>query len=276
MVLSEQDANFFYRLMGALQAFVNRKLNLIPDFSTADEYQKIEPERKLKVRDALYKNIELIDEFIQENPQRFTDEELGIIRKWHKFIGGEFFIEHYLSKHAIFIKEKAVYAVLGLYDSFDRLIGNEELPVYVKTVLLPFKGQIVFDGLMERHPFVFGGGIRSDLRETYLIAKQNNRVIESLEPGMLEGELKKLGKPAKDWSAKVDALLMDAQVLRGGAGVSPIQGAVFSLVKASLELAQTAVRNSEDIGQLWSGTHKIDRALRKVITVLDRTIISIS
>ncbi|MCJ7596082.1 MAG: hypothetical protein MUO52_15055 [Desulfobacterales bacterium] len=274
MVLSNNDAELFYRLMWPLQFFVNRRLKLIPNSSTIDGYQKLKLEQKLKIRDALYENIGLIDQFVKENPEGFNEEGLGIIRRWKKFVAGEFFMERYLAKHAIFIRNQTVYAVLGLVDPFESLVGRQQLPARVKTVLLPFKGKIIYDGLMQVHPILFGGGISSELKEIYLTAKQNRSIIESIEPETQQTGEKKGRKPDKDWSAKVDALRLDAQKLSASGGTPPIQGAAFNVVKACLEMAHESVHNPDDLEQLWEHARKVERALRKVYTTLKRTMAS--
>jgi hypothetical protein len=151
------------------------------------------------------------------------------------------------------------------------VIGRERLPVYVKTVLLPFKGRIIADGLLEPHPILFGGGITAELRETYLIAKQNNGIVESLEPDAKPGGTQRPQPRAQEWRATVDALRVAAQGLRIGAGTPAIQGAVFTLVKTSLELAQVSVHAADDLEQLWEQARKTERALRRVYATLNRT-----
>lgn len=271
MVLSEDDAKLFYRLMWPLQFFVNQKLQLIPECSTLEAYQSLKAEQKLKVRDALYENIQLVDEFVAENPAGFAAEELQIVQSWRKFVAGEFFIERYLAKHAILVKEQTVYAVLGLFDPLEFNAPRELLPVYVKTVLLPFKGRIIYDGLLQPHQIYFGGGIRSDLKEVYLTAKQNQRIIENLEANPQEAvRNNKPRKSTKDWSTKIDSLRLEARELSAGASAPAIQGAVFSLVKASLEMAHVSVQSPDDLEQLREQARKAERALRKVLTILHR------
>jgi len=267
MILSENDAKLFYRLMWPLQFFVNQRLELILNCPTLEAYQNLKAEQKLKVRDALYENIKLVDEFVKENPVGFNDEELQIIQSWRKFVAGEFFIERYLAKHAIFIKGQTVYAVLGLFDPLEISIARERLPANVKTVLLPFRGQIIYDGLFQLHQIFFGSGLTSELKEKYLTAKQNNRIVETLEA---DAEHNRPRNPTKNWSAKVDALRADAQELSADAGAPAIQMPVFSLVKASLEMAHVSVHDPDDIEQLWEHARKTERALKKVFTTLNR------
>jgi hypothetical protein len=274
MVLSKDDAKLFYRLMWPLQFFVNQRLQLIPDCSTLEAYQRLTAEQKLKVRDALYKNIQLVDEFVAENPAGFDAEELQIVKSWKRFVAGEFFIERYLAKYAILIKDQTVYAVLGLFDPLEFSAPRELLPVYVKTVLLPFKGRIIYDGLLQPHQIYFGSGIRSDLKETYLTAKQNQRIVESLEADLQETARNKPRKSPKDWGTKIDSLRLEAQELSAGAGAPVIQGPVFSLVKASLEMAHVSVQSPDDLEQLWEQARKTERALRKVLATLNRASVS--
>lgn len=270
MNLSYDEAGLYYKLMWPLQFYTGRKLKILSNCPTVDAYQKLDAEHKLPVRDALFENIDFIDAFVKENPDHLNTEELAIIQSWRHFVRGDFYIERYLAKHAVFIKDETVYAVLGLLDSLDYIIPKQRLPIRVKTVLLPFKGQIIYDGLLQFYSIYFGGGIKSNLREIYLTAKQNGRIVDSLDPGVRRSEKEKTQKTAKDWSATVDKLAQEAQVLSAGSGTSVVQGAVFSLVKASLVMAQASVYDPEDIDQLREQAHKVERALKKIHATLNR------
>ena len=112
MKLSDQDSDLFFELMFPLQVFVNQRLGIIPDINTLEEYLPCTIEQKLPVRDALYADSSLIDEFIQENPYQFSSDHLAIIAKWKQLVAGEFFIERLLKKYAIFIgSDEKVYGV---------------------------------------------------------------------------------------------------------------------------------------------------------------------
>ena len=86
MKLSTQDADQFFELMWSLQEYVNLKLEILPDIDTMEEYKKLPRSQKLAVRDALYDNIELVDEYLKENPQDLSEEELEIVGGWKKKI----------------------------------------------------------------------------------------------------------------------------------------------------------------------------------------------
>jgi hypothetical protein len=69
--------------------------------------------------------------------------------------------------------------VLALSQPFKDLIGPY-LPVLTQTVLLPFKGVIVYDGLMSSYNISFGPGIRRSLNESFKDAKARHGIITSL------------------------------------------------------------------------------------------------
>jgi hypothetical protein len=70
--------------------------------------------------------------------------------------------------------------VLGLIDGLEEVVPAYDLPRMVDAVLLPFKGWIIYDGLLQGYNISFGGGIRSDLNHTYMTAKQKDRIITTM------------------------------------------------------------------------------------------------
>lgn len=158
MKLNIQDAEIFFRLTVSLQLYVNLKLGILPQITAVKEYQTLTSRERIPIRDALYDNIELIDSFLQENPHQFPKEELEIIQSWKRFIRGEFFIERFLKKYTVFIGNENVYGVLALYEPFEEVLPYVRLPYYTKAVLLPFKGKIIYDGILQAYNVSFGGG----------------------------------------------------------------------------------------------------------------------
>jgi hypothetical protein len=71
------------------------------------------------------------------------------------------------------------YGVLALSQPFEDLIGPY-LPVLTQTVLLPFNGVIVYDGLMSRYNIFFGPGIRRNLNQDFKEAKARHGIVTAL------------------------------------------------------------------------------------------------
>ena len=154
-------------------------------------------------------------------------------------------------------------------DAFENLFPANYLPRYVKTVLLPFQGRIVYDGLMQVYKVSFGGGIKRSLSEAYMQAKQNNKIITTLEKG--KSKRKPLAvKPKNIWINEIEQIKSLSIKLKGGEGQPAINSPVFSLVKASIALADKALLDASDIDGLMKELQKVERAVRKVENTLER------
>ncbi|MEA2074727.1 MAG: hypothetical protein U9O85_03205 [Euryarchaeota archaeon] len=182
MKLSEEDTKLFYKLLPALLVYTNQQKGVVRGVTTVDEFMDSPSEEIIKVREALFSQPELIHAFVKENPFNFSQEELEIVRGWKNFLKAEFYLFRYLKKYAIFLDNCSppkAYGVLALVSDFQDIV-SQELPVYLKAVLLPFKGQIIYDGILIPSPVSFGPGIRQDLKERYQEAKARFDIITSL------------------------------------------------------------------------------------------------
>ena len=183
MLLEPQDVELFFRLHRTLMFFVNQRLKVIPNkLATLEEFAVLSPEVRLKVRDALNANLDLIESFVDENPAHLSDDELDIVRSWRHLVAGRFYVFRELAKYTVFLSTTSpaiAYGVLALTQPFEDLIGPH-LPVLTQTVLLPFKGVIVYDGLMSSYNISFGPGIRRNLNEDFKAAKVRHGIVTSL------------------------------------------------------------------------------------------------
>jgi hypothetical protein len=271
MKLSTQDVALFFRLTWLLQFYVNQRLGILSRVTTVEKYSRLPAEDKQKVRAALYEHPELIDEFVASNPGGLSPDQLEIVQGWKRFVAGSFFIDRFLKKGAIFIAEHKppnVYLVLALGDDFEEVLPPYPPPFYVRTVLLPFRGQVIYDGLLESYQIVFGSGIRSSLREDYLRAKQRGEIITHLEAGAPAAARPETARPAPELVAAVDEIVAAADKLK--AANLPIAGAALTLLKASAHLAQATVQDPDDLAALWEQEEKAQRALARLERALDR------
>lgn len=91
MLLSPSDLQLCFKLHRTLMFFVNQRLRAIPDEpSTPEEFSSLSPQVRLKVRDEFLKHTDLIDAFVAENPARFSEEKLDIVRSWRHLVPGRF------------------------------------------------------------------------------------------------------------------------------------------------------------------------------------------
>ncbi|HKZ82413.1 MAG TPA: hypothetical protein VJ793_02010 [Anaerolineae bacterium] len=184
MQLPVHQVDRFYSIWRPLLFFANEQRNIVPSLLGADETTPLPVQEVVKIRDAIWADDSLREAFIAQNPARLPPDDLALADSWKYRRQGTFFVFRHLKKHSIFIDDKdppGVFEVVGLYSPIAEVVGPY-LPVLVKTVLLPFEDQIIYDSLMAPYPITFGGGIRGNLKHTYEDAKERGDIITSLLP----------------------------------------------------------------------------------------------
>ena len=179
--LSEDDVKLFYKLMHTLLYYANKKFNIIKNVSTKEDFFKRDIEETVPLRDKIYKNPQVFDNFANDNLENFNKDELDIILSWKKFKQGEFFLAKYTKEFSVFYdeKEKKAYGVLGISDSFEEMFSSHA-PVLMRIVLLPFKEKITYEGIFLPYNIHFGGGIRKSMKMEVDEAIQKYGIICSL------------------------------------------------------------------------------------------------
>ena len=183
MLLPQHELELFFKLHRTLMFFVNQRLAVIPNpVASPEEFAALSPGVRLKVRDGLNANPNLIESFVDVNPAHLTDGELDIVRSWRHLVHGKFYVVRELKKYTVFLttdKQPVAFGVLALSQPFEDLIGPY-LPVLTQTVLLPFKNRIVYDGLMSSYNISFGPGIRRKFDQDIKDAKDRHGIVTSL------------------------------------------------------------------------------------------------
>lgn len=181
MTLSHDDAKLYFKLQPSLLIYTNSRLKIAPEIDTTSALMSSDIKIIRKIRDRVYEVPKLIDDFITENPFDFDAEELAIIKSWKNFIKGTFILFKHYKKYSVFLEsgeDGKAYGVLGLTDPISHVVPQE--PAYVEAVLLPFKNQIVYDGLIAPYSISFGSNMRFDFKDSFDRAKANYGIIESL------------------------------------------------------------------------------------------------
>jgi hypothetical protein len=183
MMLDADDCKRFFKLQKALMLFVNQRLKIVkPPAKSEKMIVALPPDDRLKARDALVEHLDLINAFAEENPYKLDSEELDIVRSWKDLVAGEFYVLRFLKKYTVFLTAKeptVAYGVVALSEPFEDVI-EQELPFLCKTVLLPFQGRIVYDGVLSGYNLIIGSNIRRELNDTYNDAKVRHGIVTSL------------------------------------------------------------------------------------------------
>ena len=172
MILPKEEAKLFFKLY-------------IPLLGYANQYDGQNKKRPLiEAREILYDNPRIIKDFMNSNPEGLDKKEIKIINNWQKFVGGDFILIRSLRKYDVFLslgksKVKA-YGVLGISDSPIDLAMYGVGTCFEKVTLLPWKNDIIWDGLMYQRPIIIGKNYMRSFAEEYKEIKQRGEITETL------------------------------------------------------------------------------------------------
>ncbi len=183
MLISPEETELFFALYPSVIGFAAGRSGGIEGIRDAGTFKSAPNKAKAQARNHLLNNIQLIKDYMEENPDGFRERELGYMSDWSLFMQGDFFAVQDLKKYTVFLPaddSTKAYGVLSLTDEIADILPPT-LPLLIKAVLLPWKGQIIWDGLFTICNISFGSGIRGSIRESYRQAKAAG-IITSLDP----------------------------------------------------------------------------------------------
>jgi len=181
MTLSQKDYYEYLNTHLNLLYFVGYYTGILDENMEFGEFLKTNFQTKGVCRDAFLKEKEeLLEEYIG-NGTEITEEQLLILQGFRKNITGRFVLLKCLSKRAIFksIEDGKFYAVKALSNSFDELVPD--YPAVFELNILPFKGEIIYDGFIKGGNVQIGTNMKKYLHKEYMQAKRNKEIIASLD-----------------------------------------------------------------------------------------------
>lgn len=181
--LNADECKLFYETWYGIMGFVNERMGVIKAKIKPEYPNTVDDMRVHKVREVLWKKPELIDEYISET--ELPQEKIDILKLWrskHKI--GMLIILEYRPEYAVALTsneqgEDRLYGIKGISNSVAHTL-RRDLPAQIETVLLPFKGKIIYDSFISSMSIGFGEGAKAAFNEMYDKAMRFN-IITSLE-----------------------------------------------------------------------------------------------
>jgi len=188
-MVTQQDAVLFHRLYQPLLVYAAQRTSVASGVRTTKDLPSLGKDKLIAIRDQCYGRQDLIEQFCQANPFGFTPEDLESVRMWKHHVKGTFFAVKVTKEGALFLDERKdgkAYLVQPLLSTFEELLPARP-PVRMDAVLLPFKGRIVYDGLLGTYPIYFGGGMSRSIRAACDNAIVRHGLVRSLPYVAAEG-----------------------------------------------------------------------------------------
>ncbi|MDI7269009.1 MAG: hypothetical protein QME96_13555 [Myxococcota bacterium] len=184
--LTAAETERFYRLWFQLLSYANEQLHVVGALPAEPEPGSVDPDTVDTVRDVLWKNDEVLERFVAENPASLSPADISAVAAWRLRVSGDFVVIRHLKRHSLFLHghpghPDRVYGVVGLTTPLAEMLPSPALPRFVRAVLLPFEGRIIYDSQFGAMPVTFGPGARRSMREATRRATAREGVITTLD-----------------------------------------------------------------------------------------------
>lgn len=179
--LSEAERREFFQIWMSLIEFINDRKQIIPDFDVM--WSNNLQEEVYEIRTALWEEPELIDEYIRS--AELPDEHVKVLKLWKtNHINKNFFLVRYEPEYAVALSTNdqgnyVLYGIKGISEPLATVL-LQKLPIVVHMVLLPFKGKIIFDGLLNPLQATIDKGYKDIMQKQYDKAIEQG-IITTLE-----------------------------------------------------------------------------------------------
>ena len=201
MQLSQTEKELFFKLWYEVIWIINEKHKIVPQLKKPVFGDSIIQEEIVAVRDKIWENPKWIDEFLVDQcSDGLTTHEREVITSWREnFVKERFIIIRHLKKYSVFMtvsEPVRLYGVWGISDPI-RVNVDDITPFMLDTVLLPFCGKIIYDGLVYYSNISFGKNMRDSFNKAYMEAKTTTGIIENMfVPPIPAAPKEKKPKPA--------------------------------------------------------------------------------
>ncbi|MDR1677755.1 MAG: SEC-C domain-containing protein [Deltaproteobacteria bacterium] len=173
--LSPSDCKLFYETWYGLLSFINDKMKIIRKKIYPVYPNQVTDEEMIPIRFQLWDRPRLMDEYLAV--AKIPPEKIKLIKSWRShFKHEQYILLEYLPDCAVMVYgqkgQLTKYAVKGLSRPISDTI-QQELPLLVDAVLLPFKNTIIYDGFFAILPVSYDdGNLYKKVKRLHLELKQ--------------------------------------------------------------------------------------------------------
>lgn len=163
--------------------YTNKSCRVAPKLESIKTPASVNPVDLLPVREALWKNTEIIDQFILMNSCSLNQQDLAVISSWKRKIKGKFILLKHLKNYSVFMnmeEDGRIFAVTGISDAISNMFDSSKLPMILEAVLIPFEEKIIYDGLFMPYPIRIGKNMRKNFNEQYNEIKKKYGITTSI------------------------------------------------------------------------------------------------
>ncbi len=214
MQLAPEEASEFLRLHGGAILYAALRAGDVPAGTTMAQFYALKMEDKLRSRNRLYEDPQLLRDYLREMKPPPDAEVSRTVEGFANFVRDRFYIVKLYKKYAVFMADDALYGVLGITQPVSDLVHPSALPALVEAVLLPYRGKYVFDGFLLATNVLFGRNMSHSIDEQFKTLKARGGIIESAKDerpaddgfAAAEGELRHILNSRRRWEEQYERI----------------------------------------------------------------------
>ncbi len=160
--LCKKAADHYYKLYFAVLDYINQKYKIRPEMKKIYKQEELDVDELDAIDQYLWEHKEIIDDFIKENPNHFTPEELEEVKEFKNAVTSKnFFVVGFDREYTKILSDDGkLYMVKGIRANLDEIMNPRNLPMNISTTLLMFKGHIIFKSYYHSFDLSVGNDIK--------------------------------------------------------------------------------------------------------------------
>ncbi len=134
----------------------------------------------INIRDFLLINFDrIVDDFIDSS--RVSRENIDILKEWKNFrLYSDNFLIYESTQVGVVIYDAKSDKLYHLYNLYDRVYDLSKQDTMLSMLLLPYKGRIVFDGIIGQMGIDFGQNSRDMFLKNYIVLREKDEINTTL------------------------------------------------------------------------------------------------
>ena len=167
--LSKNAADLYYKLYFALLDYTNKKYAINKNIGKIYKQEGLNVNDLFPIDEYLWEHKEIIDDFIEQNPNKFNKEELEIIDGFKTAVRSDRFVVVGFEREytQVLSEDGKLYMVKGIRTDLDKVMNPRDLPKIIRTTLLMFEGNIIFNSFLAPMDIVFGNDMKNAILKDY-------------------------------------------------------------------------------------------------------------
>ena len=181
MLLSKDESKYFFSNYFPLLFYAAVYEGLMPQTSVLPDMIDTPMEVKIKARNVLYGDKEVLNDFKKDNKHSLTKENLAFVNNVQSGILADFVVLKQTKKFAVLqdADNGKFYHVHNIMERFSEMLTY--LPAFIMTAIFNFNGKIICDGLINGSNMQLGKNIEQRITDEYNECKRNKTVEEVIK-----------------------------------------------------------------------------------------------